>query len=181
VTEDGLSEAERQVMLLEEQIAALDAQVEVAKQQVEALFGIDNSVKTVAQAVTALNVAMAGYAQAVAAAQKVATSAGAAPSSGGGGSYSGGGGGGYSGGRGGGGSSAPASAKQWTADGYWDKNPDLQKEFVAANLQNSPQFNQDPELSARDEYLKWHWVNFGRKSAGRMPRVAITWWACSGW
>lgn len=154
VTEDGLSEAERQVMLLEEQIAALDAQVEIAKQQVEALFGIDNSVKTVAQAVTALNVAMAGYAQAVAAAQQVATSAGAAPSSGGGGGYSGGGGGGYS---------APAAAKQWTADGYWAKNPDLQKEFVAANLQNAPQFNQDPALSARDEYLKWHWANFGQK------------------
>lgn len=154
VTEDGLSEAERQVMLMEEQIAALDAQVEIAQQQVEALFGIDNSVKTVAQAVTALNVAMAGYAQAVAAAQQVATSAGAAPSSGGGGGYSGGGGGGYS---------APAAAKQWTADGYWAKNPDLQKEFVSANLQNSPQFNQDPELSARDEYLKWHWANFGQK------------------
>lgn len=171
VTEDGLSEAERQVMLLEEQIAALDAQAEISKQQVEALFGIDNSVKTVAQAVGSLNTAMAGYAQAVtaqnaamaayaqavAAAQQVATSAGAAPSSsGGGGGYSGGRGGGYS-------APKPAAAKQWTADGYWSKNPDLQKEFVAANLQNSPQFNQDPALSARDEYLRWHWANYGQK------------------
>lgn len=164
VTEKSLSQAEQTVTLLEDQLTSLDAALELAQKQVDALFGVDTSVKTVADAVTALNVAMSVYAAAVASAQAVATSGGAAPGSGGG--SSGGGGGGR-----GGGSSAPRPAAQWTAEGYWAKNIDLQKEY--ANLltldpkQTDPRFTKDEKLSYRDEYLAWHWNTLGKTEKGR--------------
>ena len=63
--------------------------------------------------------------------------------------YSGGSsGGGYSGGS----SGSSSSSGSWTAEGYWSKNPDLQEEFARANLASSPDFDQDPALSAELEY-----------------------------
>lgn len=167
VTEKSLSQAEQTVTLLEDQLTSLDATLELAQKQVDALFGVDTSVKTVANAVTALNASMAGYAAAVASAQAVATSGGAAPSSGGGSS-----GGGRVGG--GGGSSAPKPSAQWTAEGYWAKNVDLQKEY--ANLltldpkQTDPRFTKDEKLSYRDEYLSWHWNTIGKTEKRRYAK-----------
>lgn len=152
VTEESLSAAEQTVTLLEEQLESLDSTLELAQKQVDALFGVDTSVKTVANAVLALNVAMSGYASAVAAAQAVATSGGGSPSGGGS--------------SGGGGSSTPRASTQWTADGYWAKNLDLQKEY--ANLikidpkQTDPRFTKDANMSYRDEYLAWHWNTIGK-------------------
>lgn len=166
VTEKSLSQAEQTVSLLEDQLTSLDATLELAQKQVDALFGVDTSVKTVANAVMALNVSMAGYAAAVASAQAVATSGGAAPGSGGGSSGGGGGGGG--------GSSAPRPAAQWTAEGYWSKNVDLQKEY--ANLltldpkQTDPRFTKDEKLSYRDEYLAWHWNTIGKTEKRRYAK-----------
>lgn len=61
ITERELSEAERQVLLLEEQLAGLDAQLEAQQQAVDALYGIDTSVKSVGQAVAALSSAMLDF------------------------------------------------------------------------------------------------------------------------
>ena len=162
VTEDSLSAAERTVTLLEYQLTSLDSALELAQKQVDTLFGVDTSVKSVANAVLALNVSMSGYAAAVAAAQSVATSGGSAPS-----------GGGSSGGGGGGGSSGSTSA-QWTAAGYWSKNIDLQREY--ANLinldpgQTDPRFTKDAQLSYRDEYLAWHWNTIGKNEKRRFAK-----------
>ena len=160
VTEPRLSAAEQTVTLLEDQLNALDSAMELAQNQVDALFGVDTSVKSVEAAVSELAVKMAAYADAVSASSKIPVGVAPPPPSGGGG----GGGGGRGGGRGGGGSSA------WTAQGYWNKNPDLQKEFKDANLENSPDFNKDPKLSARDEYLTWHWNNFGKNEKRRYAK-----------
>lgn len=165
VTEKSLSQAEQTVTLLEDQLTSLDEALELAQKQVDALFGVDTSVKTVADAVTALNVAMSGYAAAVAAAQEVEASKGAPPSSGGGSSGGGGGGGG---------SSAPRPSAQWTAEGYWAKNVDLQKEYE--NLltldpkQTDPRFTKDEKLSYRDEYLAWHWNTIGKTEKRRYAK-----------
>lgn len=160
VTEEELSTAEQQVALLEEQLEALDVQLDTAQQQIDALYGVDTSVKSVEEAVTALTVAMAGYSAAVEAAALVSVSNGAAPEV----SSSGGSSGGYSG------SSGGSSSAAWTADGYWSKNPDLQAEYERLigldSSQTDPQFNKDSSLSYRDEYLKWHWETLG-KSEGR--------------
>lgn len=167
VTEAGLSTAEQQVALLEEQLAGLDTQLELAQKQVDALFGVDTSVKTVTQAVQALSAAMATYTGAVAAASAVSVSTGAAPVSSGGGGYSGGGGG-YSGGA----STSSKSSGTWTAEGYWAKNADLQRYYSdnRAMLDRDPRFNQNPELSVRDEYLAWHWANFGQKELRKFAK-----------
>jgi phage-related minor tail protein len=160
VTEKELSTAEQQVALLEEQLEALDVQLDTAQQQIDALYGVDTSVKSVEEAVTALTVAMAGYSAAVEAAALVSVSNGAAPEV----SSSGGSSGGYSG------SSGGSSSAAWTADGYWSKNPDLQSEYQRLlgldPSQSDPKFNKDSSLSYRDEYLKWHWETLG-KSEGR--------------
>ena len=160
VTEKELSTAEQQVALLEEQLEALDVQLDTAQQQIDALYGVDTSVKSVEEAVTALTVAMAGYSAAVEAAALVSVSNGAAPEV----SSSGGSSGGYSG------SSGGSSSAAWTADGYWSKNPDLQSEYQRLlgldPSQSDAKFNKDSSLSYRDEYLKWHWETLG-KTEGR--------------
>lgn len=158
VTESELSAAEQQIALLEDQLNGLDVQLDLAQQQVDALFGVDTSVKSVAAAVAALGDAMGGYSAAIAAAAAQSFSTGAAPSGGSssGSSYRVSGGG--------------SSSKQWTAQGYWDKNPDLQREFIDKNLAASPDFNKDPNLSARDEYLRWHWNTHGQKEKRKYAR-----------
>jgi hypothetical protein len=157
VTESELSAAEQQIALLEDQLNGLDVQLDLAQQQIDALFGVDTSVKGVAAAVAALGDAMGGYSAAIAAAASQSFSTGAAPSGGtSSGSYRV--------------SSGGSSAKQWTAQGYWDKNPDLQREFIDKNLAASPDFNKDPNLSARDEYLQWHWRTYGQKENRKYAR-----------
>jgi phage-related minor tail protein len=164
VTEKELSTAEQQVALLEEQLEALDVQLDTAQQQIDALYGVDTSVKSVEEAVTALTVAMAGYSAAVEAAALVSVSNGAAPEV----SSSGGSSGGYSG------SSGGSSSAEWTADGYWSKNPDLQAEYERLigldPSQSDPQFNKDPSLSYRDEYLKWHWETHGAQDKRKFAK-----------
>jgi tape measure domain-containing protein len=164
VTEKELSTAEQQVSLLEEQLEALDVQLDTAQQQIDALYGVDTSVKSVEEAVTALTVAMAGYSAAVEAAALVSVSNGAAPEV----SSSGGSSGGYSG------SSGGSSSAEWTADGYWSKNPDLQAEYERLigldPSQSDPQFNKDPSLSYRDEYLKWHWETHGAQDKRKFAK-----------
>ena len=144
VTDGRLSAAEQQVELLQEQMSALDEQIDLAQQQVNALFGIDDSVKSVGDAIQMLNDAMLGYTSAVAEASKVQVSTGAAPSGGssGGGISSGGG-----------------SAKVWTVQGYLSKNPDIaayynsaagHAEAVAAGL------------NSLEAYATWHWNHYGK-------------------
>jgi hypothetical protein len=160
VAEPQLSAAEQQVVLLESQLEALDQQLQAAKDQMDALLGIDTSVRSVEAAVASLGQAMAAYASAVAAGLAVPVSTGAAPgtvSTSGSLSTS---------------TSGSGGGSTWTADGYWAKNPDLQKEFYSANLANSPDFNKDPNLSARDEYLTWHWKTYGQKDNRQFARGA---------
>lgn len=157
VVEPQLGSAEQQLVLLQENIDALDLQLKAAEDAVNALYKIDTSVLSVADAMHSLAASMGVYAAAVAqgAAVSVASSAPVAASA------SGGGGGGYSGG-GSSSSGGGSSSNGWTAEGYWNKNPDLQQQFNEFDLANAPQFNEDPALSARDEYLAWHWANLGQ-------------------
>jgi hypothetical protein len=151
VTQRELTNAEQQVALLEDQLTALDLQVDLAQKQVDALFGVDNSIKSMGAAVVDLQSAMATYTGAVSAAMAQSYSSGGAPSGGGGFSF------------GGGFESAPQSGANWTADGYWAKNADL-RDYWGENagvLERARQFNADPNLSARDEYLKWHYQTYG--------------------
>jgi hypothetical protein len=151
VTQRELTNAEQQVALLEDQLTALDLQVDLAQKQVDALFGVDNSIKSMGAAVVDLQSAMATYTGAVSAAMAQSYSSGGAPSGGGGFSF------------GGGVESAPQSGANWTADGYWAKNSDL-RDYWGENagvLERARQFNADPNLSARDEYLKWHYQTYG--------------------
>ena len=140
---------------VDKEIALLETAIQKAEEQINALLGIRENTYSTSEAIHALNEAVGNYSAQIAASLSMAASfsTGAAPqsssSSGGGGKASGGGGGG-------------SSSKVWTADGYWAKNPDLQAEFKNANLANSPDFNKDPNLSARDEYLKWHWETRGK-------------------
>ncbi|WP_062390962.1 phage tail tape measure protein [Pseudomonas abietaniphila] len=53
-----LTNAEQTVKTLQSQLDALDDQLEFAQQQLDALNGVDNSVKTVAQAVKEMNIAV---------------------------------------------------------------------------------------------------------------------------
>ena len=140
-----LSEAERQIILLEEQLEYLSTQLQVSEDQMNALLGIDTSVKSVTAAVGALGSAMATYTQTVAAAAKLTVSttppASTTPSVSVP-SYS-----------------APkvsAPAKQWTVDGYWAKNADLRDYWNANKTSLIAQFG------GVDQYLKWHWDNYGK-------------------
>lgn len=151
VTQKGLSAAEQQVSLLEDQLAALDSQLNLAEQQVNALYGVDTSVKAVGLAMADLSAAMGTYTSTVQAAMSQTFS-------------SGGGGGGYSFGGFSFGGEGAASGAGWTAEGYWNNNPDL-RDYWTANeswLSAMAQFDKDANLSARDEFLKWHWGNNGQ-------------------
>lgn len=146
-------------------VVLLEEQLNLAEQQVNALLGIQTNTYTTSEAIAALQAAVSNYSNAIAtglqAVSGASTSAPASVASGG-----------YSGGGSSGGSSSAGSSGVWTADGYWAKNTDLHKAFEEQNLANSPQFNQDPKLSARDEYLKWHWEKFGKKEKRRFASGA---------
>lgn len=53
-----LSASEKTIKALEDQLVGLDKQLEFAQQQMDALNGVDNSVKTVAQAIAEMNAAV---------------------------------------------------------------------------------------------------------------------------
>jgi TP901 family phage tail tape measure protein len=152
--EPKLSETEQLVQSSEDQLVALDSALELAQSQLDALNNVDTSVKSVTDAVAALSVAMETYSYQVALAAGTSTST-SAPAG-----YTSSGSSGSSGGYSGSSGSSGSSSNTWTAQGYWDKNPDLQAEFTNANLENSPEFNKDPALSARDEYLTWHYNTY---------------------
>ncbi|MCK9515665.1 MAG: hypothetical protein M0Q87_06390 [Ottowia sp.] len=147
VVQPKLSDAERTVLLLEEQIEYLNTQLQVAEDQMNALLGIDTSVKSVASAVLDLNAAMATYSAAIAAGQAV-TVASSAPAASTGGS------GGYK---------APTvSSAQWTASGYLSKNPDLKSYWAA----NGADLARDRGWTIED-YALWHWEEYGKDEKRR--------------
>lgn len=164
--------AEGNLSKLDKEIKLLEDQLKLAEDQKNALNGIQTYTFNTVEAVKALQVTMDEYANVVGKALGVVVKPPSGPptvkptGTGSGSS----GGGGRSGSSGGGSSGGSGSGKQWTADGYWSKNKDLQEEFarlLAADLAddmkaNSPQFNKDPNLSYRDEYLKWHWETKGQ-------------------
>lgn len=164
--------AEGNLSKLDKEIKLLEDQLKLAEDQKNALNGIQTYTFNTVEAVKALQVTMDEYANVVGKALGVVVKPPSGPPTmkptGTGSGLSGGGGG--SGSSGGGSSGGSGSGKQWTADGYWSKNKDLQEEFarlLAADLAddmkaNSPQFNKDPALSYRDEYLKWHWETKGQ-------------------
>ena len=134
-----LTQAEQTIALLEQQIEALDLQLQVAEDSVNVLLGIDTSVQTVASAVLNLATAMSTYTQAVAAAAGITVSASAPTTSTtttSSGTYT-------------------APTKVWTVDGYWAKNPDLQTYY------NTNKTWLDAQFGGVDQYLKWHWDNYG--------------------
>jgi hypothetical protein len=149
MAEPQLSVAEQQVVLLESQLEALDAQLKAAEDQRDALLGIDNSVQSVAQAMSAMTAAMASYTSQLAAAAGVAVAASAPAAS----AFSSGGG--YSG---------PRSASVWNAAGYWNKNADL-RTYYSAN-----QGWLDAQFGGRDQYLQWHWGNYGQKESRKFAQ-----------
>lgn len=153
--------ADKDLKKVEQDILLLEQQLKVAQDQMNALLGIQTYTYNTEQAVIALQGALGNYTQAFnSALNAVAGAMTSAPSSG---SSGGGGGGGRSGG--GGGTSKTGNSKTWTAEGYWNKNTDLQTYWNEnrAALERDQRFNQNPEVSARDEYLAWHWANYGSK------------------
>lgn len=132
VVQPQLSEAEQQVILLEEQL-------ETAKKQIDAINKVDNSIKSVAEA-------LAGFAKATEEYNRLMSQA-AGVSVGGGG-----GGGGYSGG-------GESAGPRWNADGYGAKNPDLIKHFE----ENRSAVGWPADLSTLEKYLAWHWAQYGKK------------------
>jgi hypothetical protein len=157
IAEPQLSAAEQAVVALESQLQANEALLKTAQEQYEVAVGTYQATVSVSTGIANLHNALAGYtalmAQGNAAVLGFLSSAPAA--------YSGGS---VSPGRSGG--SSGAAKAGWTAQGYWNKNPDLHAEFVRNNLGASPDFNKDPALSAELEYAAWHWNNFG-KTEGR--------------
>jgi hypothetical protein len=157
IAEPQLSAAEQAVVALESQLEANEALLKTAQEQYEVAVGTYQATVSVSTGIANLHNALAGYtalmAQGNAAVLGFLSSAPAA--------YSGGS---VSPGRSGG--SSGAAKAGWTAQGYWNKNPDLHAEFVRNNLGASPDFNKDPAVSAELEYAAWHWNNFG-KAEGR--------------
>jgi hypothetical protein len=167
IVQPQLSEAERTIALLETQIEAMDLQLKTATDQMNALLGIDSSVKTVANAVDALSAAMAVYASAFAAASSVSVSTSAptptAPVSSG--SYS---------------APKPASSTpswwaSWNSTGYWNKNADLRDYWAreGAAVSKLAQFNKDPNATPLQEYLLWHYQNYGIKEGRKFARGGL--------
>lgn len=165
--------AEGNLSKLDKEIKLLEDQLKLAEDQKNALNGIQTYTFNTVEAVKALQVTMDEYANVVGKALGVVVKPPSGPPTmkpTGTGSGSSGGSSGSSGSGSSGSSGGSGSGKQWTADGYWSKNKDLQEEFarlLAADLAddmkvNSPQFNKDPNLSYRDEYLKWHWETKGQ-------------------
>jgi hypothetical protein len=160
IAEPQLSAAEEAVVVLEAQLEANELLLQTAQEQYEVAVGTYEATVSVVDGINGLHTAMAEYSALIAAGNASVIDFLSAPPE----AYSGGSsGGGYSGGGSSGGSSSSGS---WTAEGYWSKNPDLQAEFARANLASSPDFNQDPALSAELEYATWHWNTFG-KNEGR--------------
>lgn len=140
----------KQLTEQEQQITLLESTLRTSEAQLNALLGIETYSFDAAQAVTALNIAMANYTSAVTAGMSSAINAPVnqapapvAPS-----------GGGYDGGY-----SAPEPVRNWTAAGYASKNPDL----VAEYEDNHTRRGWPAELDSLDAYLRWHWENYGSK------------------
>lgn len=157
--------ADQDLKKTEQDILLLEQQLKVAQDQMNALLGIQTYTYNTEQAVIALQGVIGNYTQAfnnaLNAVAGAMTSAPAPVSSGGGG-----GGGGWSGG---GGSSAAAkpAARQWTAQGYWDKNPDLQQYWAA----NGAIITKGRGWS-RDDYLRWHWENVAQMGKAEARQFA---------
>ena len=158
-----------------EEVKLLEEQIEIAKKTIDELLGIKNNTLNTTEAVDALQLSVVGYQAAIAAGLKAVENAVMSnPSSSG--SSGGGGGGGGTGG------TSPSTG--WTADGYWSKNQDLHAEYdnliKADPNMKDPRFDKDPKISYRDEYLKWHYDNYGikenrkyRKGGYASPGIAM--------
>lgn len=137
VAEPQLTEAEKTVKALEDQITQLDKQLELAQLQVDALFGIDNSVFEVAVAVDRLNTAMTGYQSQLKAGGGMVGVApkplvGPVPDA-----------------------PLPTTGSVWTAEGYWKNNPEL-RNYYNANMQAVL-----GQYGSRDAFLQWHYDSYG--------------------
>ena len=95
IVEPKLSEAERSILLLEEQL-------EIAKRQYNALLDIDDSIKDLSGSMAAFAAAMANYSAASSAASAAFANAAAIKPT-----------------------PAPSAPRVWTVQGYWDNNPDI--------------------------------------------------------